>query len=189
MTFNRIVQTKNISAYRLSKESDVPYMTINDLINNKTTLTKCNAETVYKIAKALDSNVEELLEPYMKKRPSFELFKSNVCHKLKQLGDMDFLMDLLDRDEITDYYNLEWYPECLYLLAMLDYISRINNIPLCSEYDKLRTLRLSSIIYPSSVIAKDMAANSDEAKIESWQNSIPEFKRFNIVENEVRNIV
>jgi len=189
MTLNRIVQKRNVSAYRLSKDSDVPYMTINDLINNKTTLTKCNAETVYKIAKALGTSVEELLEPYMKKRSSFELFKSNVCHKLKELGDIDFLMDLIDRDEITDYYDLEWYPECLYLLAMFDYVSRVNNIPVCSEYDYMRTMKLSRVIYPSSILAMDMASNSDSAKKKAWENSIPEFKRFNIVENEVRNIV
>ncbi len=189
MTFNRIVQYKNISAYRLSKESGVPYMTINDLINNKTSLTKCNAETVYKIAKALDTSVEELIEPYIKNRPSFELFKSNVCHKLKELGDIDFLIDLIDSDEITHYYNLEWYPECLYLLAMLDYVSRINHVPLCSEYDNLRRVKLSSVIYPSSIIAQDLVTHTNNAKREAWENCIPEFKRFNIVENEVRNIV
>lgn len=189
MNFSKIVQDKNISAYRLAKDSGVPYMTINDLINNKTTLPKCNAETVYKIAKTLGTSVEELIKPYMKKRPSFELFKSNVCHRLKSLGDVDFLIDLIDHDEITDYYDLQWYPECLYLLAMLDYVSRMNHIPPCSEYEYMRTMKLSTVIYPSSVLAIDMATNSDLAKKEAWENAIPEFKRFNIVESEVRNIV
>ena len=189
MTFNRIVQNKNLTAYRLSKKSGVPYMTINDLMNYKTTLTKCNTETVYKIAKALDTSVEELIEPYMKNRPSFELFKSNVCHKLKELGDISFLMDLIDSDDIMHYYDLEWYPECLYLLAMLDYVSRVNHVALCSEYDDLRRLKLSSVVYPSSILAQDIVTNTDNAKKEAWNNSIPEFKRFNIVENEVRNVV
>ena len=189
MTFNRLIQNKKISAYRLSKDSGVPYMTINDLINSKTSLTKCNAETVYKIAKALDTSVEELIAPYMKKRPAFELFKSNVCHKLKELGDIDFLADLLKSGEIIDYYDMEWYPECLYLLAMFDYISRVNDVPQCSEYDKLRSMKLSSIIYPSSVLALDLATKTNKAKKEAWDKAIPEFKRFNIVENEVRNIV
>jgi len=189
MTFNKLVQNKNISAYRLSKESDVPYMTINDLINKKTSLTKCNAETVYKIAKALDTSVEELLEPYLKPRASFELFKSNVCHRLKELGDIGFLMDLLNKDEITKYYDLEWYPECLYLLAMLDYVSRLNKVPQCSQYDDLRAMKLSSVVYPSSVLALDLATNGDTAKKQAWEKAIPEFKRFNIVENEIRNVV
>lgn len=189
MTLQKLVEKKKISAYRLSRQSGVPYMTINDLINHKTSLTKCNAETVYKIAKSLDTNVEELLAPYLKTRPAFELFKSNVCHKLKKLGDIDFLIDLIENDEITKYYDLEWYPECLYLLAMLDYISRIHQIPRCSEYDDLRALKLSSAVYPSGVLAADMAANSDYEKKKAWEQAIPEFKRFNIVENEVRNIV
>lgn len=189
MTFNRILKNGNISAYRLAKDSGVPYMTINDLVNNKTKLTKCNVETVYKIAKTLGTSVEKLVEPYVKERPAFELFKSNVCHRLKELGDIDFLSELLDSDAITEYYDLEWYPECLYLLATLDYVSRLNGIPLCSEYDELRSLKLSSVIYPSSILALDMAASSDRAKTEAWEKSIPEFKRFNIVENEVRNVV
>lgn len=189
MTFRRLVESRKMSAYRLSQNSRVPYMTVNDLMNNKTTLTKCNAETVYRIAKALDVSVEELLEPYLRARPSFELFKSNVCHKLKRLGDFDFLSDVIENDEITDYYDAQWYPECLYLLAMFDYVSRVNGVPQCSDYDKLRSMKLSSVIYPASVLAADLATNSDRAKKEAWDNAIPEFKRFNIVENEVRNLV
>lgn len=189
MIFRKILQSRNITAYRLSKDSGVPYMTINDLINSKTTLIKCNVETVYKIAKTLNMSVEELIEPYLKIRPSFELFKSNICHKLKTLGDLDFLAYLLDSNEINYYYDLEWYPECLYLLAMLDYISRENNVPLCSEYDRLRTMKLSSVVFPSSVLAMSLATNTENSKKESWENAIPEFKRFNIVENEVRNVV
>lgn len=189
MTFIQIMQNKNISAYRLSKDSNVPYMTINDLINHKTTLPKCNAETIYKIAKALNTSVEKLIEPYMRARPAFELFKGDVCRKLKELGDIDFLADLLDNDEITEYYDLGWYPECLYLLAMLDYVSRINNVPQCSEYNQLRLMKLRSVVYPSSILVQDLATNSDKAKREAFENAIPEFKRFNIIENEVRNIV
>ncbi|MCL1808640.1 MAG: hypothetical protein FWG42_02610 [Clostridiales bacterium] len=33
------------------------------------------------------------------------------------------------------------------------------------------------------------ALKSEAPKIESWESAIPEFKRFNIVENEVRNVV
>ncbi len=189
MTLQRILQEKNISGYRLSKDSRVPYMTIHDLITNKSSLTKCNAETVFRIAKALGTSVEELLEPCLKPRISFELFKSNVCHRLKELGDIDFLSEVIGSDTIPEYYDLEWYPECLYLLAMTDYISRINGIPLCSDYDHLRVMRLTSVLYPASVLAEDLASNSNEAKEKALRECIPEFKRYNIVENEVRNIV
>lgn len=41
----------------------------------------------------------------MEKRCSFELFKSNVCHWLKEEGDIDFLIQVLESDLIRKYYN------------------------------------------------------------------------------------
>ena len=43
----------------------------------------------------------------MEKRCSFELFKSNVCHWLKEEGDIDFLIQVLESDLIRKYYVLE----------------------------------------------------------------------------------
>ena len=56
----------------------------------------------------------------MEKRCNFELFKSNVCHRLKESGDIDFLIETLEKDMIREYYNRKWYLECFYLLAMVD---------------------------------------------------------------------
>lgn len=42
----------------------------------------------------------------MEKRCSFELFKSNVCHWLKEEGDIDFLIQVLESDLIRKYYDL-----------------------------------------------------------------------------------
>ena len=39
----------------------------------------------------------------MEKRCSFELFKSNVCHWLKEEGDIDFLIQVLESDLILKY--------------------------------------------------------------------------------------
>lgn len=39
----------------------------------------------------------------MEKRCSFELFKSNVCHWLKEEGDIDFLIQVLESDLIRKY--------------------------------------------------------------------------------------
>lgn len=61
----------------------------------------------------------------MEKRCSFELFKSNVCHWLKEEGDIDFLIQVLESDLIRKYYNRKWYLESFYLLGMFDYICRL----------------------------------------------------------------
>lgn len=189
MTVQQKLKEKKMSVYRLAKESRVPYATVNDICNNKAQLEKCTAETIYRIAQVLKVSMEELLAPCFEVRSSFENFKSTICHRVKESGDVAFLIDTLESDAIRTYYDRKWYPECLYLLAMVDYLSRENSIPLDSEYDDLRRLRLDAPVYPVSVLALAAAANSDAPLKNAEQRAIPEFKRFNIIENEVRNVI
>ena len=154
MTIQSALQQKNISMYRLSKISKVPYATLNDI-----------------------------------RRTSFENFKSTVCHRVKEMGDVGFMMDLLDSNAIRTYYDRHWYPESLYLLAMLDYLSRLHNLSQCSDYDDLRQCKLEKAVYPASVMAMSLAAGNDEALKQAEREAIPEFMRFNIVESEVRDVV
>ncbi len=137
----------------------------------------------------MNISVDKHLQGCSDTRCSFELFKSNVCHRLKNLGDIDFLIETLENDDIRIYYERKWYPECLYLLAMVDYISRENDIELCEEYNDLRNLKLSKTIYPTSVLALCQAVKSDAPKQQALREAIPEFLRFNIVESDVRNII
>ena len=189
MVVNELMERAGMTKYRLAQTAHIPYMTVNDICNGKTDLGKCNAETVYRIAKVFSVTVEELLEAAKEQRCSFSVFKSNVCHRLKELGDIDFLLQTLSNDDIRQYYEKAWYPECLYLLAMVDYISRVNQIALCSDYDDLRSMKLSEIIYPSGIVAMALAKEDDAPKKKAWEEAIPEFRRFNIVENEVRNVI
>lgn len=188
MTITDALKNKKMSMYRLAKQSEVPYTTINDLCSGKTSPEKCSAETIYKIARVLEISMEDLVAPFLIKRSSFENFKSTVCHQLKTIGDIPFILDTLEKDDIRRYYNRKWYPECLYLLAMLDYISRINHIPFCKDYDDLRSLKLREPLYPSSIRAFAAVTHSDDILKQSVHDAIPEFIRFNIVENEVRNV-
>ena len=94
MTIQRIMEDKNITRYRLSKRSGVPYTTITDILSGKAQLEKCTAETIYRISKVLGVSMENLIEPCFDKRGDFELFKSNTCHRLKELGDIEFIIEL-----------------------------------------------------------------------------------------------
>lgn len=189
MLLKDILQKQNISIYRLAKRSGIPYATVNDLCNGRTKLEKCSAETVYRIAKALNISMEELLAPCLVKRSSFENFKSTVCHRVKEMGDIDFLINTLESDDIRTYFKWQWYPESLYLLAMVDYLSRENDVPLDSEYDDIRECRLEKPVYPASLWAIAVVEGSDQVLKESEKNAIPEFMHFNIIESEVRNVV
>lgn len=122
------------------------------------------------------------------RRCDFTCFKSGVGHHLKRSGDIGFILDTLQSDDIMYYYEKEWYPECMYLLAMLDYISRINDVPLCDKYDFLRNKKLSEIIYPTDILLQCYILKTDEPKEEALREAIPEFLRFNIVESDIRNV-
>ena len=169
MSLNEALAKKNITKYRLWKESGVPQATISDICTGKTKIEKCSAETIYRIAKVLDVSMESLIAP-------------------ADLGDIPFIIQLLQSNQIRELYEKKWYPEALYLLAMLDYLSRENNVPICKNYNDIRNSKLQTLIYPSSVVILCQTMKSDEPKKEIIRMAIPEFLRFNIVESEVRNV-
>ena len=119
---------------------------------------------------------------------NYEIFKSNICHNLKNMGDLKFIISILKANKITKYFEKRQYFKSFYLLAMIDYISRENNIPLCIEYDYIRRKKLENPVYPLSIKAMCIALNSNEPKEKSLNECIPEFKHFNIIEADVRNV-
>ena len=190
MLINEQLKKKGMTKYRLSKESGVPQATINDICSGKADVEKCAAGTVYRIAKALDVSVESILESAQTEyRSSFEIFKSTVCHRVKDLGDEQFMINVLESDEIRVLFDKSWYPEALYLLGMLDYLSRVNDIPLCTKYDDLRRRKLDKPFYPVGLMITSEVLQSDEPIRAAERCAIPEFRRFNIIESEVRNLV
>ncbi len=190
MLINEQLEKQKKTRYRLSKESGVPQTTINDICNGKADLEKCAAGTLYSIAKVLGVSVEEILESvWQEHRASFEAYKSSICHRVKDMGDTAFMLGVLESDEVRTLYDKRWYPEAFYLLAMLDYLSRVNDVPLCTKYDDIRCLKLSRPVYPAGILLTGEVLHSEEPLREAEREAIPEFRRFNIIENEVRNVV
>lgn len=190
MLINELLEKKDMTKYRLSKESGVPQATINDICSGKANLEKCTAGTLYRIAKVLGVSVEEILESDKTEyRSSFETFKSNICHHVKDMGDVNFMISVLESDQIRVLYERHWHPEALYLLAMLDYLSRINSVPLCTKYDDIRAQKLSNPLYPADVLLTSEVLKSDEPMRRAERDAIPEFRRFNIFECSVRDVV
>ena len=188
MNIKTLLNDKQMSKYRLAKSSGVSQTTINDICSGKVSIKNCTGVTLYRLAKALNVSMESLLSEAMEYRPAFEIFKSNICHSVKDKGDIDFLMDVIKTDMILKYFDMHWYREALYLLAMVDYLCRENGFPLHEEYTELRNVKLSDVIYPAGVLILCAALKSDEPKEESLREAIPEFLRHNIVESEVRGV-
>ena len=61
MTINDLLKEKGMSRYSLSKSSDIPWATLSDICSGKTSLIRCNAQTIQKLSSALDMTIEEVL--------------------------------------------------------------------------------------------------------------------------------
>ena len=193
MHLSELLEQKNMSRYRLSKQSGVAQTTISDICSGKTRIEKCSADTLYRLAKTLGVTMESLIDEEMKVqmhhyRTSFEVYKSNVCHLVKEKGYIDFIMDILTDDEIRILYDRKWYAECFYLLAMVDYLSHANKIPICSKYNDIRKKKMPELLYPTGVVLMDEAMKTDANKKECLKKAIPEFMKYNIVEVDVQNV-
>ena len=192
MIINDLLEREQMSRYRLSKESGVPMTTITDICDGKADLDRCAAGTLYKIAKVFHVTVDAILDEAHKTsvdyRCSFENFKSNTCHQVKDKGDLDFIIETLEADEIRNLYERQWYREAFYLLAMVDYLSRENDLPVCTNYNDIRRHKMEKPLFSAGVLVRSAATGDDSIKEKAIAEAIPEFMRFNIVENEVRNV-
>ena len=120
-------------------------------------------------------------------RQEFEVFKGNVCNAVKQQGILSFIRNILISDVIEKYWSEENYLYAFYLVAMVDYLSRLNDIPLYTKYNEIRYYQMDKKIYPLSVIIEaDLMEKDPDDMIE---DAIPEFLHFNIVEGDIFNVV
>lgn len=195
MDINEILRKKGMTKYRLSVLSGVPHATLNNICSGRSRIEKCSAETLYKLAQILHVTIEDLIIDSIKgveppqSTISFELFKSNICHRIKDSGDIASIIETLKSNEIRQYYDKKQYPQAFYLLAMVDYLSREHRLPLYNAYNDMRKQKLADPIYPQSILALAKVMEDDSILSDSLEKAIPEFRRFNIAENEMWNIV
>lgn len=194
MELMNLLKEKQLSVYQCAKESHVPYTTLSDIVKGKTRIEKCTAETIYKLARTLHLTMEELLTECFKEDENapnlrdFEIYKSNICHLVKDKGDIDFIIDTLKENQIRTYWERQWYRESFYLLAMVDYLSRENELPLCNDYEDIRNCTLPEPLYPWDIVLAAKLDGSLDMKKQCLKEAIPEFLRFNIIESEIRNV-
>ena len=110
MLINEELEKQNITKYRLSKESGVPQATINDICSGKADIERCAAGTLYRLSKVLGISIEAIIESAAEEsRSSFENFKSSICHYVKDMGDLDFIVDVLEKDQVRVLFEKKWY--------------------------------------------------------------------------------
>ena len=71
---------------------------------------------------------------------------------------------------------------------MLDYLSKENNVPLCTDYDDLRKAKLTKPLFSASIVSLVEATGNNNYYTDAINSSIPEFLKYNIVESDIRNV-
>jgi len=189
MILNELLKEKNLSMYRLSKISGVPQSTISSLCSEELSPYNITVGNALKLAKTLEVSIEDLLQDAKQEvKEDFELYRSNICHEVYQLGQLDFVVKVLESDKIEQLYRKKEYRKSLYLLSMVDYLSRINNLPYCNKYSDIRKTKLKTIYYPLGIKIKYHLTKDHNILKQAKKNAIPEFLIHNIVESEIEKI-
>lgn len=188
-----LIKEKEFSISDLSKLSGVPYSTLHDLVSGKKDIRNCSMDVGYKISKVLDVSMEQLYFESEKEKfdyQKFDMFKSNVCHMVKNLGELGFIEKSLIEDFTGHYWHLKQYPQAYYMLAMTDFLSERNDIPLYDKYHDYRKQKLNEMVFPYSAILEIAMNSSKKEEIQNRyiEHAEPIFLKYGIVEGDVFNV-
>ena len=186
MRIEQYLKDHHITMYQLAERSGLSYSMVHNLIKGKSDIKKCSVDTASRLARVLKISIEDLML-ICDRGYTFTWFRSEQCHLVHRKGELDYLVDVLESREIDRYWRLSMYAEAMYEVAMIDYISRRNDLPRCENYNEIRQYKLDHVAYPIDVkLIDEMRGNCDEA-VKSETDAIPEFRRFNIVEGAIFN--
>ena len=191
MNLNAALNERNISQYKLALLSHVPQTTISDICLNKTSLEKCSGITLYNIASSLDITIEDLLFKQIDtiKPQEFDIFKSSICHMIKSKSPKEFIKEIENSNLVSSFFDNSEYAKSFYLIAMADYLCRLESLPKIEKFEKYRKYSLETNLYPASVIIYSKIMDDKNFLKNALKNSIPEFRRFNIIERDIENVI
>lgn len=174
MNIKAYLKENKISVREMSMITSIPYSTLNDIVNNKVNLEECQYKTLKKIAVFLKVSIEDLVY----EKEDFQTFRNKIHHDLKDNGEIETLLYILENRRI-DYYMLhEDLLKAMYLISLLDYLSLKNQVPLCQEYAHIRKMSLKEPYYVG-----------DRLNNQKYKNCIQEFVKHNIFEGDLYDAV
>ena len=96
MYLNILLKNKNLSLYKLSKLSGIPLTTLNDLVNEKVDISKCNSKTIFALCKFLDIDINNLLSNEIELNKDFVTYKDYLNNERLKGENMKTVNELLE---------------------------------------------------------------------------------------------
>lgn len=205
MYLMNLMNKKCMTRSDLSMMSDVPDSTLRDILSGKAQIDHCEAATIYGIADALGTTVEDILDHYWdecledddeevwKRQPLHDghtllLFYSTV-DKLVQLRqaveDADLASCFSSEPFIDYFFDKGFYREAFFLLGITDYLNRKLGKKTEPRFDAYRVYRLDNPVYSLSTLEEyDDPEELKNAKAYAEAYAIPELAAFNIFMTE-----
>ena len=174
MNFEKELKKRNINIRACSIQSNIPYATLYPIIKGQVDIGTCSYYTVAKLARFLGYRTDEIVY----EKEDFQTFRNNLHHRIK-IGELECILEIIERDYVAAYLRHEEYLKAFYLVATVDYISKKNDVPLCDKYNDVRKLRLEQPYY----VGDSALFGADKEKC------IDEFLRFNIYEGDLYDAV
>ncbi|MCC8126699.1 MAG: helix-turn-helix domain-containing protein [Clostridiales bacterium] len=160
----QLLDEKQMTVKECFMASRVPYFTVSDLVHGKTKISNASCGVLYKLSRTLGVSMEYLIEsdPGFVPKESWDNFRSNTYHQIKDMGDRKFIRWLVDRKKPFVYWNRGQKAESLYLVATADYLCRLNALPKREEFDELGNISWKS---------------SNFHRMRSWRNTTAYIKK------------
>ena len=109
---------------------------------------------------------------------NFQTFRNKLHHRLVKENELDIIVELLENKSIDYFYERKDYLKALYLLSLVDYVLKKNDLPVCAEYSEMRRLKLKDPYYVGDSVF--------EKKVD---DCIEEFARHNIYEGDLYDAI
>lgn len=188
----------------LSMMSGVPDSTLRDILSGKAQIDHCEAATIYGIADALGTTVEDILNHYWDECMEADdeecerealhdghtllIFYSTVDKlvQLRQFEDDSLLASSFTSETFIDYFfDNGFYREAFFLLGLTDYLNRKLGMKTDPRFDAYRGYRLDCPVYSLSTLEEyDNSEELENAKAYAEAYAIPELAAFNIFMTE-----
>lgn len=188
----------------LSMMSGVPDSTLRDILSGKAQIDHCAATTIYGIADALGTTVEDVLDHYwdeclgaddeecerevLHDGHTLLLFYSTVDRvvQLRQHVDDALLTSCVNSEAFIDlFFDRGFYREAFFLLGLTDYLNRKLGMKTDPRFDAYRVYRLDNPVYSLSTLEEyDDPEELKNAKAYAEAYAIPELAAFNIFMTE-----